>query len=204
MFDVAGPVAPGGVAEFAAQDAIESPVIQPGGVVAAVGFEGGPFFGGVMVDEVAGGFFEEGEFLGEDGFVVDVAAGSRQAGEAIALDPVAAGEILERDEQGIAGEGGQRRVRRVAVAGGAEGKNLPEALLRCGEEVGERIGGGPEIADATQRRQRSNVQQESRRALKGHEENLSGIVCNEKTRRFGKIRIERALLPLMIQQSRFR
>ena len=123
-----------------------------------------------MVEEVASGLFEERQFGGGDGFVVDVATGAGEAGKARAVDPVAFGEIFQRDEQRIAGEGGQRRVWGVAIAGGAEGKNLPEALLRCGEKIGESVGGGSEIADATQRRQRSNVQQETRRALKGHEE----------------------------------
>ena len=45
VFYVAGPVTPGGVVELAAQDGVERPVIEPGGVLAAVGFEGGPFFG---------------------------------------------------------------------------------------------------------------------------------------------------------------
>src|SRR6202034_1341868 len=86
------------------------------------------------------------------------------------IEPAAVGEAFKGDEERIAGEGGERGVGRIAIAGGAEGENLPEALLRSGKEVGEGVGGGSEVADATQRRQRSNVEQETRRAFKGHEE----------------------------------
>ena len=46
-------------------------------------------------------------------------------------------QAVERDEEGVAGEGREALVRRVAVAGGAEGQDLPEALPGLREEVEE-------------------------------------------------------------------
>jgi hypothetical protein len=88
--------------------------------------------------------------------------------EALVIDPAVVGKEFKRDEQGIAGEGGERGIGGVSVAGGTEGKDLPETLLRGREEISKGVGGGSEIADATERRQRSNVEQETRRAFKGH------------------------------------
>ncbi len=127
----------------------------------AVGFERGPFFGGLVAEEIARGFFEERQLFCVDGIVVDVAGAPGKALEAVVIEPVVVGQELEGDEKRIAGEGGERGVRGVAIAGGAEGKDLPEALPGGGEEVGEVVGGGAEVADATERRQRRNVQQQA-------------------------------------------
>ena len=71
-------------------------------------------------------------------FEVDVAGAAGEGGDAVAGDPAPVGEEFKADEVGIAGEGGGAGVGRVAVAGGAERKNLPEVLLGGGEEVERR------------------------------------------------------------------
>ncbi len=122
----------------------------------------------MALDEVAGGFFDQGQLLRGDRFEVDWAGGAGQAGKAIVADPSAIGEKFQRKQERVAGEGGERSVGRVAVAGGAERQHLPDALFGGGEKIGESVGGGSEIADAARRRQRSDVQQEARGALKRH------------------------------------
>ena len=89
----------------------------------------------------------------------------RAAGDAIAGDPAVLDQPLEADQQRVARKGRERRVRRAAVSGGAQRKNLPEALLRGGQEIDKGIGGGAEVADAAVGGQRSNVQQNSRQTI---------------------------------------
>ena len=81
------------------------------------------------MEEVAGCFFNERLLFCSDRFVVDVSGGAGQVFEAFVVEPAALGEKFKRNEQRIAGEGGERGVRGIAVAGGAKGKNLPEALF---------------------------------------------------------------------------
>ncbi len=104
----------------------------------------------MVAEEIARGFFEQRQLLRGDGFVVDRTRAAGQTGEAVVINPVAVGEEFKRNEQRIAGEGRERGVRRVAVAGGPKRENLPEALLGSGQEIGEGIRSGAEVADAAE------------------------------------------------------
>jgi hypothetical protein len=126
--------------------------------------------------------------------VIDVPGRAGERCEAVVADPVSIDEEFKRDEQRIACESGERGVGGIAVAGGAERKNLPEALLRGGEEVGEGVGVGSKISDATERRQRSNMQQESRGTFKGHESILTEWMQKRKSAVPEEIRNARASL----------
>ena len=74
------------------------------------------------------------------------------------VEPAGVDEALQSDEKRIAGEGGESRVGRTAVAGGTERQNLPETLLAGGEEVDKGEGGRAEVADAAVRGKRGDVQ----------------------------------------------
>src|SRR5205814_8701278 len=56
------------------------------------------------------------------------------------------GQALEADERGRAGEGRQRAVGRVAVAGRAQRQHLPPALAGLSEKIGEAPGPAPQFA----------------------------------------------------------
>ena len=75
---------------------------------------------------------------GKAGALLQVGGGQ----QALVAQPV------ERDEQGVARERREALVRRVAVAGGAERKDLPEGLAGLRQEVEEGGRLGPELADA--------------------------------------------------------
>ncbi len=60
----------------------------------------------MLVQEVAGGLFEQRDFCVNDRFEIDVAGVAGEVCDALACDPVfAIGEMLQRNEQGVAGEG---------------------------------------------------------------------------------------------------
>jgi hypothetical protein len=75
-----------------------------------------PLRGGGAVEEVGGGFFDERDFLVPDGTEVDRAVVGSEALDAVRGDPLLLGEDLKADEDGVTGEGGERGVRRAAVA----------------------------------------------------------------------------------------
>ena len=86
-------------------------------------------------------------------------------------------EEFEADEVGVAGEGGGAGVGRVAVAGGAEGQNLPDVLFGLGEEVDELVRGGAEVADAAIRGERGDMEQNAGGTLKFHGLIIDGLGC---------------------------
>ena len=69
-------------------------------------------------------------------------------------------QAVEGDEQGVARERREALVRRVAVAGGAEGEDLPEGLAGLRQEVEEGGRLGPELADAVGPGQRRGVEED--------------------------------------------
>ncbi len=62
-------------------------------------------------------------------------------------------EHVEADQKRVAGKCRKRLVRRIAIAGWAERQHLPEPLTGRCEQVDERKGARPEIADAEASRQ---------------------------------------------------
>jgi hypothetical protein len=84
------------------------------------------------------------------------------------------GKQFQADEQRISRKCRGSRIGRVAVAGGAEGENLPDVLPGAGEEGDKLMGGRPQVADAPIRGQGSDVQQNSGGAEKRH-----GLIISE-------------------------
>ena len=102
-------------------------------------------------EKIRGGLVEQAEFVGLDGVEINFGSGAGQRGQARGIDPAPVGQKFQTDEKGIAGEGRGAGIGGVAVAGGAERKNLPDVLAGRGEEGEELVGGGTEIADAAGR-----------------------------------------------------
>ena len=74
-------------------------------------------------------------------------------------------QAVERDEERVAGEGREALVRRVAVAGGAEGQDLPQALAGLLQEVEEGGRLRAQLSDAVGTGQRRGVEQDPGGAL---------------------------------------
>jgi hypothetical protein len=91
-----------------------------------------------------------------------------EAGDALAVNPSPIGEKFEADQKRIARKGRSSCIGRVAVAGGAEGKNLPDVLPGACEKGDKFMGGRPQVADAPIRGQGSDVQQNSGGPVKFH------------------------------------
>src|ERR1700720_1481997 len=84
------------------------------------------------------------------------------------MNPAALCQTFQTDQQRIPGKGGNRRVRRVSVCRRAQRQNLPQALASGGEKIDKLAGNRAKIANATARRQRRGVKQNSGRAGKWH------------------------------------
>jgi len=52
------------------------------------------------------------------------------------------------DEQGVAGEGGEALVGGIAIASGAQGQHLPDALPCLVQKINEMTSFGPKVANA--------------------------------------------------------
>ncbi len=57
-------------------------------------------------------------------------------------------QFFGADEHRVAGEGGERLVGRVGIAGGAQGEHLPVGLAGCRQEVYKPVGSMTQVADA--------------------------------------------------------
>src|SRR5215475_5698200 len=71
------------------------------------------------------------------------------------------GQPFEADEQRIAGKRREALIRRIAVPGGAERQNLPDALPCRREPVDERESARSEIADVGASRQRRRMEEDA-------------------------------------------
>ena len=123
------PAAPGRPAVRALQRHEEREVVEPRRVALHERLEGLAPRGRRLLLEGGAGPREEGRLPLDDRPEVHLALREvrpllqvRRGEEALVA------EAIERDEEGVAGEGREALVRRVAVAGGAEGQDLPEAL----------------------------------------------------------------------------
>src|SRR5262249_46902180 len=68
-----------------------------------------------------------------------------------------------------AGERRQGLIRRIAIAGGAQGQGLPPSLPRLVQPIQPSDGRRTHVADPARRRQRRDVQQDAGRAVAGGE-----------------------------------
>ena len=119
------PLVPAGVGVHAAEDDEHGVVGKPGKVVGAELLELEALLVGCAVQEVSGGFFYQRKLFIGDALEVDWAFMAAEALDAIPLDPALLGEQFQADEGRVAGEGGERRVRRASVACRAEREDLP-------------------------------------------------------------------------------
>jgi len=77
-------------------------------------------------------------------------------------------QIIETDQQRVAGKAGQGGIGAVAQAGGGQRQDLPHALPGGLHPFQEGAGGGSHIADAVPARQRGRVQEKAADALNIH------------------------------------
>ena len=96
-----------------------------------------------------GGLFDQRQFELLNIAEVDGAVVAGETFDAFGGKPAVSHQALEADQERVAGKGGERGVGRAAVAGGAERKNLPEALLGGVEEVRKGEGGGAEVTETS-------------------------------------------------------
>ena len=170
--DLGGPGIPGGGGVLAAQDVEEDEVFEPVAVFAAVLLEGVPLGGRVLREEAGGGLLQQRHLGGANVFEVDAGGICAGCGDVsvklVGRKPAPFDENFERDEQRVAGEGGDGGVRRGAVADGIEREHLPESLFGGGEEIGEGEGGGTEVADAARGVERRDVEEKAGGAIESH------------------------------------
>ncbi len=127
--------------------------------------------GGGGAGEVIESAVEERGLGGNDLCEIDL--GGRVLGVGVEVgggEQAGVAEALGADEQGIAGEGGEELVGRVAIAGGAEGEDLPEGLRGGVEPVDPSVGGGAEVADAETAGEGSGVEEDAAGAREMHDD----------------------------------
>jgi len=139
----------------------EREVVEPLGMLRPEGLELGARLGRRLGLEALRRTREAVELEADDRSVVDALVVERHAGEVARVQPTGALEPLERDQVGVAGEGGEALVRAVAVAGGAERHHLPGALPRLGQEVDPALGVRAELTDAEGAGERGRVEQDA-------------------------------------------
>ena len=105
-----------------------------------------------------GGFVQHGGPLGVERAVIHTAHGLR-GGDFLRRQQARFGEKTVINEIGVARKSGKALVRAVAVAGGADGQNLPIGLPGFGEEIHEGEGFAAQRADAKGPRQAENGHQ---------------------------------------------
>ena len=100
-----------------------------------------------------------------------------------ALSRPSAASAARRDQQRVAGEGGEALVGRVAVAGRAERQDLPEPLLGRSQEVDEAIRLVAQVADAESARQRRWMEQKPTRPRQPHAPSPHALAYRRRRRR---------------------
>src|SRR6267154_2402270 len=119
--------------------------------------------------EVGPGQLEQPMFKCDYGLEINCALGKGTAFLTIASRQQAVfDQKVGADQQGIASEGGQAGVRRVAEAGWPQWQSLPPGLAGLVQPVNPGKGGRAHVADAVRRWQRRYMQQDARR---------SGLCC---------------------------
>ncbi len=174
-----GPLSPRSGVEFAAQHGVKSVVGQPNFLDAAKLLKLFPLSGkaGVArpsVEKIARCLKEQWKLLLLNPVKIHWPAATVEVCDAGALDPALVRKQFQADEQRITRKCRGSRIGRVAVAGGAEGENLPDVLPGAGEEGDKLMGGRSQVADAPIRGQGSYVQQNSGGAKKSH-----GLIISE-------------------------
>ena len=147
------------------QGAEEGVVVEPSRLLRAEGDEGVLCRAFAAALEGLPGFRETDPLEPLHRFIVDPILGLAPEGlEVRRCEQAVLTELVEREEQGIAGRGRGRVVGRMAVAGGADGQHLPPGLAAGGEEISEGEGLAAKVADAMGAGQRGRMQEKSRGA----------------------------------------
>ncbi len=140
----------------------QSIVFQPVRALVAEPLVGGPKIFSCSPDELAPRGFEQSMLERDDDVIVD----SRRREDLTRAVARSQQSVLDQevraDQQSVPREGGQRLIRRVAVARWAERQCLPPALPCLVKPVDPRERCRSQIADAVRRRQRRDVQQDPR------------------------------------------
>jgi len=156
------PLHPGPAAVRVLEGGEQGEVVQPVGVLRAPGLELGALGGRMVGGEALVGPAELPVMVADDPAIVDaIGREGRRVGQVINRQPAILDEPVEADQVGVAGEGGERLVRRVAIAGRAEREHLPDRLVVLGQPINEPVGPLPQIADAIAARQRGGVEQDA-------------------------------------------
>jgi hypothetical protein len=87
--------------------------------------------------------------------------GQGHPGEIGRIEIAGLDQPLQADQEWVAGEGGKGAVRRVTVAGGTKGENLPDRLPGSRQKVDEGVCLGPQRTDAVGTGKGRGVQQDA-------------------------------------------
>ena len=133
---------------MAADGGEEGVVVEPGGLLFAEVREGFVELGGAGRAEAGEGGGDGGAFELEGGVVVEFSFGEFLIGEIGFLEEAVAVEVVEADEEWVAGVGGVGGIGAGVGDGWVDGEGLPPADFGVGVEVDEMAGGGAEVAGA--------------------------------------------------------
>jgi len=141
----------------------EEPVIfQPPQLLGDERIEGSA---GVHCLEALKRLIQHAHFPGDDRAEVHAFARKDRYGEIIWHEVTAPHQILQIDQQGIAGEGGEALVRRVAIPGGAKRQYLPELLFGFVQPIDKMVGVFAKITDAERAREGGGVKEDAGSSL---------------------------------------
>ncbi len=119
------------------------------------------------VQEALGGLFETRHLPVPHGFVVHLPRICvRHPGRLVGQQIADMDQLVQADEQRIAGHRTVRGVRGVAEAGGRQWQNLPECLLRTDQKVHKAVAGQSQGADAVGAGQRGGMEQDPARSFR--------------------------------------
>ena len=156
-----GPVLPVGSGEIAAEGGEEGVVVEPVGFLFDEVREGFVELGGAGGLEAGEGGGEGGAFELEGGVVVEFAFGEFFVGEIGFLEEAVAVEVVEADEEGVAGVGGVCGIGAGVGDGWVDGEGLPPADFGVGEAVDDVAGLGAEVAGAMRGGEGGEVEEEA-------------------------------------------
>ena len=133
--------------ESVAQDTVAGVIQQPEGVLFTKALKADPLLVVMVREKVSRGLHQERPFALLHFFKVHISMMAGQPGDAVARNPPGFYQLLQANEQRVAGEGGKGGVGGIAVTRGAQREHLPEPLFGGRKKIGEGIGGGTKVSN---------------------------------------------------------
>ena len=172
------PVAPRAAVEVLVECAEQRVVAQPRGVRRAEGLLVGALDVRGLLLEAPRGARQALHAPGHDGREVDARLrGAGRIGQVGVVQPAARAQLLQVDQQHVAGERRRAHVGRVAGPDVAQRQHLPQALAAHHQPVDEMARRRAEVARAVRARQRGGMEQDAGGTGKAHRKGSSRAVA---------------------------